>query len=130
MNHSVLPAFLDGKPKLLLIDGKKVPSRSGKTFKTYNPTTGKVLAEVADAGVEDVDAAVAAARRAFDEGAWSKFKPYDRQAVLLKIADLVDQHIEELAMLDTLDMGGPIGASLAGKRRRFSSLLRFYAGLA
>jgi len=130
MNHTVLPSFLDGKPKLMLIDGKNVPSKSGKTFKTYNPATGKVLAEVADAGVEDVDAAVAAARRAFDEGPWSKFKPYDRQAVLLKIADLVDQHIEELAMLDTLDMGGPIGSSLAGKRRRFSSLLRFYAGLA
>ncbi|MDB5827663.1 MAG: aldehyde dehydrogenase family protein, partial [Variovorax sp.] len=124
----VLPAYLDGHPKLLLIDGKLVPAASGKTFKTYNPTTGKVLAEVAEAGVADIDAAVASARRAF-EGPWSKFKPFDRQAVLLKLADLVDQHFDELAMLDTLDMGGPI-ASTAAKRRRAIALLRYYAGLA
>ncbi len=129
MNEAVLPAFLDGKPKLLLIDGKHVPAQSGQTFKSYNPTTGKVLAEVANAGVADVDAAVGAARRAFDTGPWSKFKPFERQAVLLKLADLVDQHFDELAMLDTLDMGGPI-SSTGAKRRRSVALLRFYAGLA
>src|SRR3989344_4028843 len=126
---ALLPAFLDGKPKLLLIDGKLVPALSGRTFETINPSTGKVLAQVAEAGEADIDLAVAAARRAFDEGPWRKFKPFDRQAVLLKLADLVDEHFDELAMLDTLDMGGPV-ASTAGKRRRAVALLRYYAGLA
>ncbi len=125
---AILPDFLDGKPKLLLIDGKHVPAKSGRTFQTINPTTGKVLAEVAEAGEADIDLAVAAARRAF-EGPWSQFKPFDRQAVLLKLADLVDAHFDELAMLDTLDMGGPV-ASTNGKRRRAVALLRYYAGLA
>jgi aldehyde dehydrogenase (NAD+) len=123
-----LPAFLDGKPKLLLIDGQNVPAQSGRTFQTINPSTGKVLAEVAEAAEADIDLAVAAARRAF-EGAWSRFKPFDRQAVLLRLADLVDAHFDELSMLDTLDMGGPI-AGTAGKRRRAVALLRYYAGLA
>src|SRR3989344_689483 len=61
---ALLPAFLDGKPKLLLIDGKLVPALSGRTFETINPSTGKVLAQVAEAGEADIDLAVAAARRA------------------------------------------------------------------
>jgi aldehyde dehydrogenase (NAD+) len=126
---ALLPAFLDGKPKLLLIDGKLMPALSGRIFETINPSTGKVLAQVAEAGEIDIDLAVAAARRAFEEGPWRKFKPFDRQAVLLKLADLVDQHFDELAMLDTLDMGGPV-ASTAGKRLRAVALLRYYAGLA
>jgi aldehyde dehydrogenase (NAD+) len=126
--HFKPPAFLNGQPKLLLIDGRLVPAASGKTFKTWNPSTGKVLAEVAEAGAEDIHRAVAAARRAF-EGPWSKFKPFDRQAVLLKLADLLDQHFEELSTLDTLDMGGPIARTSAGRRRGIA-LLRYYAGLA
>ncbi|MGE0098016.1 MAG: aldehyde dehydrogenase family protein [Hydrogenophaga sp.] len=127
-NDWPLPPFLDGSPKLLLIDGQLVPAASGKTFKTYNPSTGQVLAEVAEAGPEDIHRAVGAARRAF-EGPWSKFKPFDRQAVLLKLADLLDQHFEELSTLDTLDMGGPIARTAAGRRRGIA-LLRYYAGLA
>jgi aldehyde dehydrogenase (NAD+) len=126
--HFKPPAFLNGQPKLLLIDGRLVPAASGKTFKTWNPSTGKVLAEVAEAGAEDIHRAVAAARRAF-EGPWSKFKPFDRQAVLLKLADLLDQHFEELSTLDTLDMGGPIARTSAGRRRGIA-LLRYDAGLA
>ncbi len=126
--HFKPPAFLNGKPKLLLIDGQLVPAASGKTFKTINPSTGQVLAEVAEAGAEDIHRAVAAARRAF-EGPWSKFKPFDRQAVLLKLADLLDEHFEELSTLDTLDMGGPIARTSAGRRRGIA-LLRYYAGLA
>ena len=86
--QALKPAFLDGKPKLMLIDGKHVAAESGKTFQTINPTTGKPLADVAQAGPADIDKAVAAARRAFDEGPWRKFSPFDRQAVLLKLADL------------------------------------------
>lgn len=125
---AVKPAFLDGRPKRLLIDGRLVAAASGKTFETINPTTGRVLAQVAQAGPADIDLAVAAARRAF-EGPWRKFTPFDRQAVLLKLADLLDAHFDELAMLDTLDMGGPIAAT-AAKRRRGIALLRYYAGLA
>ncbi|MGI4813595.1 MAG: aldehyde dehydrogenase family protein [Janthinobacterium lividum] len=128
LKDTVLPQYLDGKPKLLLIDGKLVPSVSGRTFETINPANGEVLANIAEAGAEDVDRAVAAARRAF-EGPWSKFKPFDRQQVLLKLADLVDKHFDELALLDTLDMGGPI-ASTGARKQRAIALLRYYAGLA
>ncbi|MCW5653167.1 aldehyde dehydrogenase family protein [Hydrogenophaga sp.] len=122
------PAFLDGKAKGLLIDGQWVPAASGKTFATSNPATGEELATMAEAGAADVDRAVAAARRAF-EGPWRKTKPFERQQLLLRLADLVERHFDELALLDTLDMGGPITRTKAG-RRRAVGLLRFYAGLA
>ncbi len=105
-----------------------MPALSGLTFETISPSTGLVLAKVAQAGKEDVDLAVAAARRAFD-GEWSRFKPFDRQQVLLPLAELVDAHYDELAMLDTLDMGGPISRTLLG-RKRAVAMLRYYAGLA
>jgi aldehyde dehydrogenase (NAD+) len=122
------PAFLDGAPKGLFIDGRALPAASGKTLRTLNPSTGEVLAEVADGAARDVDLAVAAARRAF-EGPWRRFKPFERQEVMLRLADLVDRHYDEFAMLDSLDMGGPISRTVLG-RRRAVALLRFYAGLA
>ena len=128
-NDRKQPPFLDGAVKQMLIDGRWTPALSGRTFETINPTTGKVLATVAEAGPEDIDLAVAAARRAFDTGPWRQMKPFDRQQCLLKLADLVDTHFDELALLDTLDMGGPI-ASTAAKRKRAVALLRYYAGLA
>jgi aldehyde dehydrogenase (NAD+) len=120
--------FLDGKAKRMLIDGKWVEAASGRTFDTINPSTGQVLARIAEGDSEDIDRAVAAARRAFN-GPWSKFKPAQRQALLLKLADLVDQHFDELAALDTLDMGGPISRTRAG-RQRVVGQLRYYAGQA
>ena len=122
------PAFLGGKAKRLLIDGQWVEAASGKTFTSTNPSTGEVLASLAEADAVDVDRAVAAARRAF-EGPWSKVKPFDRQELLLKLADLVERNFDELALIDSLDMGGPITSLKAGKRRMLS-LIRFYAGLA
>lgn len=122
------PAFLDGRPKGLFIDGYARPALSGRSFDTVSPRNGELLAHVAQAGPEDIDLAVAAARRAF-EGEWSRFKPFDRQQVMLKLADLVERHYDELAMLDTLDMGGPISRTTLG-RRRAVALLRYYAGLA
>ncbi len=122
------PAFLDGTLKGLFIDGRARPALSGKSFDSINPSTGEVLAKVAQAGAEDIDLAVAAARRAF-EGEWSRFKPFDRQQVMLRLAELVDQHYDELALIDTLDMGGPISRTLLGRRRAIG-LLRYYAGLA
>ncbi|WP_454740123.1 aldehyde dehydrogenase family protein [Cupriavidus necator] len=128
MIDPALPAFLSHGVKLMLIDGQSVPALSGNTFKSFNPATGKVLAEVTQGGAEDVDRAVAAARRAF-EGPWSKFTPFDRQQLMLRLADLVDRHYDELAMLDTLDLGAPIARTVLG-RRRAVALLRYYAGLA
>ncbi|WP_213956888.1 aldehyde dehydrogenase family protein [Variovorax sp. dw_954] len=125
----VRPAFLDGGAKGLFIDGRSAPAASGKTFRSLNPSTGELLAEVADGDAHDIDRAVAAARRAFQEGPWSRFKPFERQQVMLRIADVVERHYDELAMLDSLDMGGPISRTVLG-RRRAVGLLRFYAGLA
>lgn len=120
--------FLDDRPKRLLIDGKWVEAVSGRTFETINPATGEVLAQVAEGGAEDIDRAVEAARRAF-EGPWRGFKPFERQALLLKLAELVEQHIDELAALDTLDMGAPITRT-RGNRLRVVGMLRYYAGQA
>ncbi len=124
-----LPPFLDGQPRLLFIDGRSVAARSGKTFDTVNPATGQRLALVAEGGAADIDDAVAAARRALEQGPWARFKPFDRQQVMLKLADLIERHYDELALLDTLDMGGPISRTTLG-RRRAVGLLRYYAGLA
>ena len=120
--------FLTGKAKRLFIDGKWVEAASGKTFDTVNPSTGEVLASVAEGDSEDIDRAVAAARRAF-EGPWSKAKPYERQNLLLKLADLVEQNFDELAALDSLDMGAPITRT-KGNRLRSLGMLRYYAGQA
>lgn len=120
--------FLEGGPKKLLIGGRWVDAASGRTFETIDPSTGQVLARVAEGDREDIDAAVNAARRAFN-GPWSKLKPYDRQRVILKLADLVDKHFDELSLIDTLDMGAPISRTRAS-RRRLLGLLRYYAGMA
>lgn len=120
--------FLTGKPKRLFIDGRWIEAASGKTFDTVNPSTGMVLTSVAEGDAEDMDRAVEAARRAFN-GPWRKFKPFERQNLLLKLADLVEQHFEELAALDTLDMGAPISRTRASRLRALG-MLRYYAGQA
>lgn len=120
--------FLARDAHKLLINGKWVSAASGETFITENPSTGTPLANLARGGAADIELAVAAARRAF-EGPWSKFKPYDRQVVMLKFADLIEKHVEELCELDTLEMGAPI-ARLPAMRRRSPSVIRYYAGLA
>ncbi len=120
--------FLNGKPKRLFIDGRWVEAASGKTFDSINPSTGEVLAAVAEGDSEDIDRAVEAARRAF-EGPWRKWKPFDRQNLLLKLADLVEQNFDELALLDTLDMGAPISRTRANRLRALG-MLRYYAGQA
>jgi len=122
------PAFLNGAPKRMLIDGRWVEAASGKTFPSLNPATGEELTRVAEGEREDIERAVAAARKAF-EGPWSKAKPYDRQALLLRFADLVEAHFDELALLDTLDMGAPITRT-RGLRLRVLGMLRYYAGMA
>jgi aldehyde dehydrogenase (NAD+) len=126
---STLPQFLSSQAaKKLFIGGKWVEAASGRTLPTFDPATGQCLGHIAEGDAQDVDAAVRAARAALD-GPWKTFKPYDRQLLLLRLADLVERHFDELVMIETLDMGNPISRSTAGKRRLLG-LLRFYAGLA
>src|SRR5882762_9747329 len=88
--------FANGSYKQMLIDGAWVEAASGKRFESRNPATGELLATVAEGDKEDIDRAVRAARNAF-EGPWSKATPYDRQQLLLKFADLVERHFDELS---------------------------------
>lgn len=87
------------------IGGKFIDAASGETFDSVNPATDAVLAQVVACDAEDVDRAVAAARRAFEAGHWSRMAPMDRKVVLLKLADLIRENLEEFALLDSLDMG-------------------------
>src|ERR1700751_6470260 len=96
------------KPRPMLIGGKWVNSASGKTFETYNPATGEVLARVAEGDREDIDRAVKAARKAFEAGPWPEMAPSERGRLLWKLSDLVAQHRQELAELETLDNGKPV----------------------
>ncbi len=95
------------------IGGAWTDAADGATFDTINPATGAVLAKVAACGAADVDRAVEAARQAFEQGVWSGLAPRERKAVLLRLAALIEAHHEELALLETLDMGKPIGDTLA-----------------
>ncbi|MBU6267270.1 MAG: aldehyde dehydrogenase family protein, partial [Sphingomonadales bacterium] len=122
-----LPAAYRAR-SLHLIDGKLVEPSGGQWFDSVDPCTGAVIAQVAEGNDEDVNRAVAAARAAF-EGPWSRFKPSERQACLLKLADLVAAEFDDIALVDTLEMGRPITPS-----KNFVSMvtraLRHYAGLA
>jgi gamma-glutamyl-gamma-aminobutyraldehyde dehydrogenase len=90
------------------IDGRFVDAASGETFATENPATGEVIAHVQAGGTEDVDRAVAAARRSFEDGRWSRMAPADRKKVLLRFAALIEANTDELATLDALEAGKPI----------------------
>ena len=87
------------------IDGRAVPAASGARFDSVNPATGAVLVDVARGGAADIDRAVASARRAFDDGRWSRKTPAQRKEVLLRLAALIRDNVPELALLDSLDMG-------------------------
>ncbi|WP_404819076.1 aldehyde dehydrogenase [Xinfangfangia pollutisoli] len=110
-----------------LIGGKLVDAQSGQTFRTINPATGKVLTEVAALDVADVDAAVRSARAAFESGDWSRRAPAERKKVMLRFAELMRSHAEELALLETLDMGKPISDSLAVDVPGSANTIAWYA---
>lgn len=124
----VAAELYDGGFRPMFIGGQWVAAQSGEVSEAYNPATGEILATVPLAAAADVDRAVAAARRAL-EGPWSRFSPYERQTLLLKIADLFEENWERLSVSDTLNMGMPITRTLANKRRVIG-MLRFYAGMA
>ena len=96
------------RPGKLIINGEAVDAQSGATFETHNPATETLITTVAEAGAEDVDRAVQAARAAFESGPWPKMKPADRARVLHKLGDLILAHADEIARLETLDNGKPI----------------------
>ncbi len=114
----------------MLIGGKWVESRSGKRFATVNPVNEQVIAQVAEGDSADVDAAVKAARAAFDSGPWSRMDARDRGRLMNKLADLMEANLEELAGLETLDNGKPISDARAADLPLAIDCLRYYAGWA
>lgn len=111
-------------PHLAFIDGAAVAARSGETFASVNPATGAVLAEVASCDAADVDAAVAAARRAFP--GWSATSAFDRGRILCRLADLIERDVEELALLESLDSGKPVADALGGDVPGTAAVFRYY----
>ena len=120
--------FLRGGPKKLFIGGRWVESASGSTFDTIDPATGEVLAKVAEAGAEDVDRAVAAARTSFESGVWRSLPPAERAKALWRAGDLIEEHATELAQLDSLDNGKPINEMLLFDVPLTAATFRYYAG--
>jgi aldehyde dehydrogenase (NAD+) len=118
------PDFLGGS-KNLFIGGKWVPAAAGEEFETFDPANGTVIGRLARGRAADVDRAVAAAQTAF-EGEWGRWKPIERQRLLLRINDLMLAHAEELATLETIDMGAPL-ARTRGTIQWISQAIHFYA---
>ncbi len=118
------------KPGKLFINGKWVDSVSGKTFDTLNPATEEVLTSVAEGDKADIDLAVAAARKAFEEGPWRKMDARDRGRIIYKIAGLVEKNKDELAWLDTMDNGKPISETTNADLPLVIDCLLYYAGWA
>jgi len=118
------------KPRKMLIDGKWVNAASGKTFATYNPATGEILAQVAEGDRADIDAAVQAARRAFDKGPWTRMTASERGRLVWKLADLLEEHLEEFATLETLDNGKPLTVARGADVPLAVEMFRYMAGWA
>jgi len=114
-------------PTQAFIDGRYTDAASGATFDSINPATGKLLARVAAGDAEDVDRAVRAARAAFTSGSWASRAPAERKKVLLAFAELIARHRDELALLETLDMGKPITDSLKVDVPAAARCVRWYA---
>ncbi len=121
--------FIAQKRKLL-IDGKWVDAASGKTFEVYNPATGDVIAHVAEGDKEDIDRAVKAARKAFESGPWSRMTPSQRGRIVWKLGDLILENVEELAELESLDNGKPVGVARAADVPLAADLFHYMAGWA
>ncbi|XP_016473015.1 benzaldehyde dehydrogenase, mitochondrial-like [Nicotiana tabacum] len=118
------------KYKQLLINGQFVDAASGKMFPTYDPRTGDVITMVAEADTEDVNRAVSAARKAFDEGPWPKMSAYERSCIMLRFADFLEKHGDELAALETWDNGKPYEQAANEEIPMLIRLFRYYAGWA
>ncbi len=118
------------KPGKLFIDGKWVDSVSGKTFDTLNPATEEVITCIAEGDSADIDLAVTAARKAFEDGPWRKTDARDRGKILFKVANLIEKNKDELALLETLDNGKPISETINADLPLVIDCLLYYAGWA
>lgn len=122
-----LQAFL-AQPQRLFIGGQWVESSSGKTFPTYDPSTGRKLADVAHGTAADIDAAVAAARQAFDEGSWVRMRPNTREELLFAISQKIQAWADDFAVFESLDNGKPLSIAAAFDVRSAADCFRYYAG--
>lgn len=120
--------FIESQPKMY-IDGEFVDSSSGERFELIEPSTGQVLTSVPHGSVEDLDRAVAAANRALRNGPWAEMKPNERQAILLKLADLLEENAQTAAEIETIDNGKAIGGCMVADIMGSVDLLRFMAGM-
>jgi acyl-CoA reductase-like NAD-dependent aldehyde dehydrogenase len=118
------------KPGKLIINGEAVDAASGRTYTTWNPATESPICEVAEAGAEDVERAVRAARAAFESGPWPKMRPAERQRILFRLGDLILAHADELGRLETLDNGKPIFESKMIDAPMVANCFHYFAGWA
>lgn len=121
--------FLNGD-KGLYINGNYVPSASGKTFDVFNPATEEFIIKVSEADESDIDKAVQAAREAFDNGEWTQMEAVERSHIIYKLADLMEEHREELAQLEALDNGKPYMQALEDDVDGTIQHFRYYSGWA
>src|SRR6478752_8346839 len=118
-----------GSPHKLLIDGEWVEAASGQTFTTINPATEETLAEVAHGQAEDIERAVRAARKAFDDDSpWRRMNASDRGRLIWRISELIEENADELAMLESLDNGKPYSVARAADVALSADLFRYMAG--
>jgi phenylacetaldehyde dehydrogenase len=125
--HPAAAGFIAKRGKLL-INNQWTDAASGKTFATYDPSTGEVLANIAEGDKVDIDRAVAAARKAFEGGPWRKMTASERGRIIWKLADLLEQNLEEFATLESLDNGKPLGVARAADVPLAVDILRYMAG--
>ena len=118
--------FVEGSPKMM-IGGRSTEADSGDTFEVIDPATGRVLTHVPRGGQADVDAAVAAAREAFDDKRWSGLRPGKRSEILFKVGELIKRNIPELAQLEALDAGKPVSLA-SGEIWSAGEVFRYYSG--
>ncbi|XP_057447484.1 benzaldehyde dehydrogenase, mitochondrial-like [Lotus japonicus] len=128
VDPSIPPVQIDHSQ--LLINGQFVDAASGKTFPTYDPRTGDIIANVAEGDREDVNRAVHAARKAFDEGPWPKMTAYERSRVMLRFADLLEKHNDEVAAIETWDNGKTYEQAANVEIPMVVRVFRYYAGWA
>lgn len=121
-------SFLARQSHGLLINGETAPSFSGETIEVFDPSTGRLLGQIASGSVEDVDRAVRAARAAF-KGEWRNWTPYQRQALLFRAFDLLDRRFEEIAEIESMDMGAPISKT-RGSKPAAQRMVQFFAAQA
>ena len=127
--HNRVQEFVS-RPRKMFIDGKWVAAASGKTFPSYNPATGEILAQIAEGDREDINRAVKAARKAFESDAWADMPASQRGRLIWKLGDLIEEHLEEFAQLESLDNGKPLSVARVADVPLAADLFHYMAGWA